>query len=89
MLELFDELMNNKYLNLATFQMIGERVKTPVWFAQDGDKINVQAVSNTGKVKRIYISGRINIATCKWMERELAPGFLHRHAKLLIQKFIW
>ncbi len=54
-----------KYLNLETFRKSGESMKTPIWFAQDGETIYVQTVANSGKVKRVRNNGRVNIAPCK------------------------
>jgi hypothetical protein len=54
-----------QYLNLETFRKTGIGVKTPVWFVQDGERLYVRTVANSGKVKRIRRSGQVNIAPCK------------------------
>jgi len=60
-----DDFARQKYLNLETFRRSGESMKTPVWFVQDGETIYVRTVANSGKVKRIRNSGRVNITPCK------------------------
>ncbi len=60
-----DQFSKNKYLNLETFRKNGESMKTPVWFTQEGETIYVLTVANSGKVKRIRNSGRVNITPCK------------------------
>lgn len=61
----FLPLSGQQYLNLETFRKSGQGVKTPVWFVQDGDTLFVRTMANSGKVKRIRYSGRVNIAPCK------------------------
>jgi PPOX class probable F420-dependent enzyme len=56
---------HQKYLNIETFRKSGVGVRTPVWFAQDGDILFVRTVANSGKVKRIRNKGQVNIAPCK------------------------
>lgn len=62
---MLDQFHKQKYLNLETFRKNGESMKTPVWFAQDGETIYVQTVANSGKVKRVRNNGRVNITPCK------------------------
>ncbi len=50
-----------KYLNLETFRKSGEGVKTPVWFAQDGDLLRIWTEASTGKAKRIRREGKVKI----------------------------
>jgi len=54
-----------QYLNIETFRKSGEGVKTPVWFAQDGEILYVLTLADSGKVKRIRNNGRVNVAACK------------------------
>ena len=56
---------HQKYLNIETFRKSGVGVRTPVWFAQDGEILFVRTVANSGKVKRIRNNGQVNIAPCK------------------------
>ena len=60
-----EQFAKKQYLNLETFRKSGESMKTPVWFAQDGEILYVQTVANSGKVKRVRNNGRVNIAPCK------------------------
>lgn len=60
-----DQFFKQQYLNLETFRKSGERMRTPVWFAQDGEILYVQTVANSGKVKRIRNNGRVNVTPCK------------------------
>ena len=50
MLEQFE---NQQYLNIETFRKSGEGVKTPVWFARDGEDIYVWTKASSGKARRI------------------------------------
>jgi uncharacterized protein len=56
---------HQKYLNLETFRRSGESMKTPVWFTQEGDKIYVRTVANSGKVKRVRNNSHVNIVPCR------------------------
>lgn len=46
-------LAGHKFANLTTFRKTGQEVVTPVWFAQDGEKIYVMTMGSAGKVKRL------------------------------------
>jgi uncharacterized protein len=60
-----EQFAKQQYLNLETFRKNGEGMKTPVWFAQDGETIYIQTVANSGKVKRVRNNGRVNVTPCK------------------------
>ena len=60
-----DQFQKQKYLNLETFRRNGESMKTPVWFALEGEIIYVQTMANSGKVKRIRNNGHVNVMPCK------------------------
>ena len=60
-----DQFQKQKYLNLETFRRNGESMKTPVWFALEGEIIYVQTMANSGKVKRIRNNGHVNVTPCK------------------------
>jgi len=62
---IFDQLIQQQYINLETFRKSGVGVKTPVWFVQNDDTIYVRTVANSGKVKRIRNNRQVNIAPCK------------------------
>jgi PPOX class probable F420-dependent enzyme len=53
------------FLSLETFRKSGIGVKTPVWFAQEGDILYLWTSADTGKLKRIRNNPRVNIAPCK------------------------
>jgi uncharacterized protein len=59
------QFSKKKYLNLETIRKNGESMKTPVWFAQDGETIYVQTAANSGKVKRVRNCGQVNVVPCK------------------------
>lgn len=61
----FEPFQGQSYLNLETFRKTGTGVKTPVWFVQDGDRIYVRTIADSGKVKRIRNNARVNLAPCK------------------------
>jgi PPOX class probable F420-dependent enzyme len=56
---------HQEFLSLETFRKSGVGVKTPVWFAQEGDTLYIWTVGDSGKVKRIRNNPRVNIAPCK------------------------
>jgi len=65
-----DQFADQPYLNLETFRRNGEGMKTPVWFVQDGEKLYIRTIADSGKVKRIRNNPRINVSPCK-MDGEL------------------
>ena len=50
-----------QYLSIETFRKNGNGVKTPVWFAQDGEKLFIWTESTSGKAKRVRNNGKVNI----------------------------
>ncbi len=60
-----EQFARQKYLNLETFRRSGAGVRTPVWFAQEGERLFVITVADSGKVKRIRRDGQVNVAACK------------------------
>jgi PPOX class probable F420-dependent enzyme len=53
-----------EFLNIETFRKSGVGVKTPVWFAQDGDTLHVWTMAISGKAKRIRNNSTVNVAPC-------------------------
>ena len=53
---------NQQYLALETFRKNGQGVRTPVWFAQEGDALFVWTEASSGKAKRIRRDGTVRIA---------------------------
>jgi PPOX class probable F420-dependent enzyme len=54
----------SRYISLVTFRKNGDRVPTPVWFAEHQGKLYVMTRSDSGKMKRIRNNPRIEIAPC-------------------------
>ena len=69
-----------KYLNLETFRKSGEGVRTPVWFAQEGETLYIVTMADSGKVKRIRNNRRVNIAVCK-MNGKLTGAWISAQAR--------
>lgn len=64
-MEKFDQLTQQKYINLETFRKSGVGVKTPVWFVVDGNTLFVRTIADSGKVKRIRGNQQVTLAPCK------------------------
>lgn len=52
------------YLSLATFRKNGAEVRTPVWFAAQGNTLYLFSNGAAGKVKRLRNSSRARVAPC-------------------------
>src|SRR5512144_470956 len=59
------QFADQEFLSFETFRKNGIGVKTPVWFAQEGDTLYIWTVGDSGKIKRIRNNPRVNIAPCK------------------------
>jgi len=55
-------LDGEQFVSLTTYRKNGNDVSTPVWFAQDVDKIYVVTMRGSGKVKRIRNNGHVKLA---------------------------
>lgn len=74
--QLMETFKKHQYINVETFRKNGVGVKTPVWFAQDGDTLYVRTEFTSGKMKRIRNNAHVRIAPCdarggvlgKWVE---------------------
>ncbi len=51
-------------MSLSTFRRTGVAVSTPVWIARDGDALVVITPEESGKVKRLRNSGRVEMRPC-------------------------
>ncbi len=49
---------------LTTFKKDGTALPTPVWVVRHGDELRVWSAPESGKVKRIRRSGKVQIAPC-------------------------
>jgi uncharacterized protein len=52
------------YVSLATYRRDGREVRTPVWIAAADGVFYVFSAPAAGKVKRIRVNGRANLAAC-------------------------
>lgn len=57
-----DLFKDHQYISLETYRKSGEAVRTPVWFAQEGDRLFVWTQGQSGKAKRIRRSGQVRVA---------------------------
>ena len=57
----FSNLTKHQYINLVTYRKSGEGVGTPVWFAQDGNRLFVTTSPEAWKVKRIRKNPRVQV----------------------------
>jgi PPOX class probable F420-dependent enzyme len=60
----FESLRDARFMSLKTFRKNGDAVPTPVWFAQQGDKLYVMTLVDAGKVKRIRNNNTVEVAPC-------------------------
>ena len=51
-----------QYLNIETFRKNGQGVKTPVWFALDGEALRIWTFAGSGKIKRIRNNDTVRVA---------------------------
>lgn len=52
------------YVSLATYRRNGVEVKTPVWIAELAGRYYVFSAGDAGKVKRIRVNPRVQLAAC-------------------------
>ena len=57
-----NQFEKQQYINIETFRKNGQGVKTPVWFAQDGDTLHIWTEISSGKAKRIRNNASVRIA---------------------------
>lgn len=57
-------LQGHKYINLETFKRNGEGVKTPIWFAHDGDGFVFMTDGRSWKCKRLRRNADCRYAAC-------------------------
>jgi len=58
------EIHGQRYISLATFRKSGVAVYTPIWFAEDDNKLYFMTNSKLGKCKRIRNNPQVKIAPC-------------------------
>jgi len=70
-----------KYLNLETFRKTGVGVRTPVWFAQQGDTFYIYTLPDAGKTKRIRNNPKVRVAPCD-MRGNLRGAWVEARARI-------
>jgi PPOX class probable F420-dependent enzyme len=66
-------ISGKKYISLATFRKNGEKVPTPVWFGEEGEKLYVMTISTSGKVKRIRNRAEVTVSACTIRGKVIGP----------------
>lgn len=70
----FASLRGHRYVNLTTFRKNGRSVRTPVWFAEDGEgRLYVYTLGDSGKAKRIRNGGRVLVGPSDVRGKPLDP----------------
>jgi uncharacterized protein len=69
------EIHGQHYISLATFRKSGVAVRTPIWFAEDSDKLYFMTSSKTGKCKRIRNNPQVKISPCTIRGKITGPEF--------------
>ncbi len=92
-------IRGQKYISLTTFRKNGEKVATPVWFGEDGDKLYVMTRSDMGKTKRIRNNSQVQVAPCTIRGKVTGPEHSasacilppeeHAHAREAINRKYW
>lgn len=62
----FEHLESERFISLVTFRRSGDRVATPVWFALDDAQIVVGTFDDSGKVKRLRHTDKVEVAPCNF-----------------------
>jgi PPOX class probable F420-dependent enzyme len=60
----FTALGDERFVSLTTFRRTGEPVSTPVWLVRDGDALLVTTPDDSGKVKRLRHTSRVELRPC-------------------------
>jgi hypothetical protein len=66
-------ISGQKYISLVTFRKNGQKVATPVWFGEEGDKLYVMTRSDMGKTKRIRNNPQVTVAPCTMRGKVTGP----------------
>jgi PPOX class probable F420-dependent enzyme len=69
------EIQGVKYISLTTFRKNGMAIPTPVWFAEDDNKLYVMTRNDSGKYKRIRNNPKVRIAPCTARGKLTGPEF--------------
>ncbi len=69
------EIHGQHYISLGTFRKTGVAVYTPIWFAEDDNKLFFMTSSKLGKYKRIRNNPQVKIAPCSIRGKITGPEF--------------
>src|ERR1700757_739945 len=69
------EIHGQKYVSLATFRKSGVPIHTPIWFAEENDRLYLMTSSKSGKYKRIRNNPKVSIAPCTMRGKIIGPEF--------------
>ena len=75
------QFANAKYLNLESFRKTGVGVRTPIWFAQEGNVFYAYTLPDSGKAKRIRNNPKVRVAPCD-MRGNLRGAWVEAHARI-------
>lgn len=67
------EIQGQRYISLATFRKSGVAVYTPIWFAEDNNRLYFMTSSRLGKYKRIRNNPEVKIAPCTMRGKITGP----------------
>lgn len=76
------QFANQNYLNMESYRKTGEAIRTPLWFAQDGETLYFYTVAHSFKVKRLKNNPRVRVAPCD-MRGNLKGDWVDATARLL------
>jgi PPOX class probable F420-dependent enzyme len=69
------EIHGQRYISLATFRKTGVPVYTPIWFAENNDKLYFMTSSKLWKYKRIRNNPQVKFAPCTIRGKITGPEF--------------
>jgi uncharacterized protein len=68
-------IAKQKYISLTTVRKNGHKISTPVWFGEEGEKLYVMTISDSGKMKRIRNNPLVEVAPCTIKGKETGDRF--------------
>ena len=68
-----DTLVEARFIDFVTYRRDGTAVATPVIFVEGHDGLLVRVAHDSGKLKRLRHSNRVNIAACDQRGHRLGP----------------
>jgi uncharacterized protein len=93
------QIHGQKYVSLATFRKNGVAVHTPIWFAEENDKLYFMTRDDSGKYKRIRNNPQVKVSPCTIRGKITGPEFPARvrvlppedceHARQAIRAKYW